>query len=250
MVQRVVRVLEDIAGSDVPKTQIEIARSTGLAKSTCSDILGALRHIGYVELLDRRYRPGPQLIALGNAATKLEQLRARLRGTLETLAHGTGETVVAYVEAGATETTAGTLRVVDFVESTHEMRFVPRPGARAILPTSSGQLFLAFTGRCASHLSASVRAAVPLSAAEIDEAIERVRARGYALSVNDVPGLTSIAGPVFDQSGNIVATISIVGPSERLTDAAARHLPSLREALDGLNKATSAARAPRTSLSQ
>jgi IclR family transcriptional regulator, KDG regulon repressor len=236
MVQRVVRVLEDVAGSDLPKTQIEIARSTGLAKSTCADILGALRHIGYVELVDRRYKPGPQLIALGNAATKLDQLRARLRGTLESLARETEETVVVYVETGATETTAGSLVVIDFVESRHEIRFVPRLGLRPFLPTSSGRLFLAFTGRDTSNVSAAVKKALRVSLREMNDAIARVRASGYALSIDDTPGLTSLAGPVFDREGAIVATISIVGPSERMSDAEERLLPHLREALRAVNE--------------
>ncbi len=246
MVLRVVRILEDIAGSDLPKTQIEIARSTGLAKSTCADILGALRHIGYVKLVDRRYAPGPQLLALGNAATRLERLGARLRGTLESLAAETEETVVAYAETGATSTTSGALMVLDFVESSHEIRFIPRPGLRPILPTASGQLFLAFTGRDASHLPDDIRAVLGLAPGEVDAGLALVRERGYAMSVNDLPGRTSISGPVFDPDGTIVATVSIVGPSERMADAEVRLLPRLKAALRVLGGAHDHVAPPRS----
>ncbi len=45
-----------------------------------------------------------------------------------------------------------------------------------------------------------------------------MRATGYAMNVDElIPGLTSIAAPVRDHTGTVVAAISAAGPSFRLT---------------------------------
>jgi DNA-binding IclR family transcriptional regulator len=243
-VSRVLCILEEVAGADSPPTQVEVARAVGLAKSTVSDILAALRKLGYVELVDRRYRPGPQLVALGHASTKISQLRLRLRRTLEWLVAELGETVLLWVETGATDKEVGVLSCVDFVESQKAVRYVPQPGRpQPMYPSAAGRVLIAFTGRDASflgpHLLVKRTEHTVTDKALIDKDLIAVRARGYAVSRSEgIEGLAAIAAPVFGTDGRVLATLSVCGPTERFKSAGKRLWPKMSEALRDVNEGT------------
>jgi DNA-binding IclR family transcriptional regulator len=49
--------------------------------------------------------------------------------------------------------------------------------------------------------------------------LERVRAQGYASTVEELEeGLNAVAAPVFADNGQVIAAISVSGPSFRLTE--------------------------------
>lgn len=242
-VSRVLSILEAVAGAEPPPTQVEVARAVGLAKSTVSDVLAALRNLGYVEVVGRQYRAGPQLIALGHATTKLSQLRLRLRRTLERLATESGETVLLWVETGATEDAVGELTCVDFVESKNLIRYVPQPGFQPMYPSAAGRVLIAFTGRDASFLRPPLLAQrtpyTVVDTALIDKDLAAVRARGYAVSRNEgIEGLASIAAPVFEADGGLAGTVALCGPSERFKHPAKHLWPAMKEALRAVNDGT------------
>jgi DNA-binding IclR family transcriptional regulator len=57
-----------------------------------------------------------------------------------------------------------------------------------------------------------------VSRATLDEELERVRRDGYASAVDELEaGLTAVAAPVHGPSGEVVAALSISGPTLRLT---------------------------------
>jgi IclR family transcriptional regulator, acetate operon repressor len=236
-VARVLAILEEVCGAAEPPTQIEIARARGIARSTVSDILAALRQLGYVKAVDRRYEAGPQLIALGQAATRISQLRLRMRRKLEALAAATGETVALFVESGATDSVVGVLTWVDFVESNELIRYVPQPGPQPMYPSASGRVLIAFSGRDSSFLPPALLVRrtphTVLDTATIDRQLATVRLRGYAISQNEgLDGVTAIAGPVFASDGRAEAAVSIIGPSDRLRHPARDVWPALKAALE------------------
>jgi DNA-binding IclR family transcriptional regulator len=56
------------------------------------------------------------------------------------------------------------------------------------------------------------------------EELQQVRDRGYAADTNErIRGMSAYAAPIFDDAENVLAAISIAGPSRRLTE------PDLRE---------------------
>ncbi len=51
------------------------------------------------------------------------------------------------------------------------------------------------------------------------EELERIRHRGYSISDEDIdPGACSIAAPITDHTGHVVAAVSIASPKTRFTD--------------------------------
>jgi DNA-binding IclR family transcriptional regulator len=234
---RVLRLLEGIVAAPEPLSHGELAVAAELPRSTAYNLLGDLRRLGYVDVVDRRYVAGHRLMALGYQVTQKSHLRQRLRPVLEWLAAETGESVVLTVETGRTPDLAGNLLLVDQVESTNPLRFVARfPGEPPIYPSPNGKVLLAFSGRTAAALPDDVLVRwtpkTVVDRAAIDAELERVRERGYAVAADErIPGMTAIAGPVlFDAHGSAVASVSIVGPSERMRSTR-RFSPLLREAL-------------------
>jgi len=56
------------------------------------------------------------------------------------------------------------------------------------------------------------------SLANLRKELERIREQGYALEQEEaVEGLISVAGPVFDHTGRVVAACSVAGPATRIT---------------------------------
>jgi hypothetical protein len=64
-----------------------------------------------------------------------------------------------------------------------------------------------------------------------------IRARGYATAVDELEqGLSALAGPVYGARGDVVAALSISGPTHRLTSERIEHLaPLLLEQCAGLS---------------
>src|SRR5204863_6386255 len=169
----------------------------GLPKSTTSRLVGALERQGLVQRLgDRgRLRPGPVLLryASRDASQALVELA---QPSLTRLADASGETINLAVpgpdgvEHLAQEDTAHYVGVTDWVG-----RRVPFELA------ANGKCFLAFgaNGRSTPEL-------------------QRVRARGYATSVDELElGLSALAAPVLGPGGDAHAALSISGPTARLT---------------------------------
>jgi DNA-binding IclR family transcriptional regulator len=214
-IDRAAQLLVRVVESPQPLGVNELAERSGLPKSTTSRLLGALERQGLVQRLgDRgRLRPGPVLLrfATRDSAASLVELA---QPSLRRLADASGETInlaipgPGGVEHLAQEDTAHFVGVTDWVG-----RRVPFEHA------ANGKCFLAFGG-----------------GAELTPELQRVRARGYATSIDELEvGLTATAAPVLASSGDAIAALSISGPSARLTsDRIVQLAPLLVEEADAL----------------
>lgn len=214
-IDRAAQLLVRVVESARPPSVGELAERAGLPKSTTSRLVAALERQGLVQRLgDRgRLRPGPVLLRFASrdgAGTLVDLAGPSLRR----LAEASGETInlavpgPAGVEHLAQEDTEHLVGVTDWVG-----RRVPFELA------ANGKCFLAF-GLCD----------------ELTPDLARVRARGYATSIDELElGLSALAAPVFGPGGVAVAALSISGPSARLTsDRIAALAPLLIEEATGL----------------
>lgn len=199
----------------------ELAARLGLAKSTVHRILTTLAAEGLIErdASTGRYRLGLRLYELGAIVADHLDLHEVVAGPIDDLRNRTGETVHVAILDGA--------EVVYIArrESPHTLRLFSRVGHRNHAHcTSTGKVLLAF-------LSEAERAAIldgrPLVAhtpytitdrARLDEELELIRRRGWAENVNESEvGVTSVAAPIRDATGRVVAAISVAGPGPRLS---------------------------------
>src|SRR6266540_2933112 len=196
-VTRAVRALELIA-EEGELGVTDLGRGLGVHKATASRLAATLAAGGLIERdpVTDRYRLGLGLIRL---------------------AGGTHETVNIGVLSG------GGVVYVDQVSSAHLVATTNWVGRRTPLHgSSSGKVFLA-------HMPEPERQRIlerPLEAltrrtmtdpARLRRQLEEVRVRGYATIQDELEeGLNAVAAPVWRSGGDLVAALSVSGPSFRV----------------------------------
>ncbi|WP_029117446.1 IclR family transcriptional regulator [Mycobacterium sp. URHB0044] len=168
----------------------DAAREVELAPSTALRLLRTLETTGFVSKDESGlYRPGGRIIQLGAQALSNESLIDLARPAMEDVVAETGESAYLSVEGHA-----GTALYISIVEGTHSVRHASWIGRTVPLDTSA-----------AGH---ALRGKVP------DD--------GYVVVERGVEAdVTAIACPVYSEA-RIVAALSLVVPSYRLTGAQAK----------------------------
>jgi DNA-binding IclR family transcriptional regulator len=226
--ERVLLILERLSSGAGAASHAELMRELGVQRSTLSDSLAELRELGYVTTRERQFLPGPRLLTFVHRAAANGRLIDGVRPTLEALAAATGETAVYVMENEGRGDLPTTVVAMDQVESRHSIRYVADIGEPwPVDSTAAGRVFLAFSD--AQSLARKVPGVdlVPLSAE-----LARIRACGYAV-VGDLARSSAVAAAVTDSHGNVIGALSVVGPTERMPDAASLW-PQLRDAVVAL----------------
>ena len=219
----------------------ELARRLGLGKSTVHRMLTTLVAEGLIEQNPRTggYRLGIVMFELGQAVRVHMDLHAAVGPVLGELRAQTGESSQVGVLDGHE------VVYVDRMESAHSLRLFTETGRRVpVHCTSSGKVLLAYLPE--ARRQAVLRAA-PLDAltphtitdrSQLAAELDRVRRRGWAEAVNEREvGVASIAAPVRDISGEVVAAISIGVPLARCSVMALRRLaPVIMEAAEAASR--------------
>lgn len=224
-VRKAVHLLTCFSGSSVPSLGVtELSAATGWPKSTVSRLLAALEDGGLVrqDSTTGRYSPGLALVALAGAALSADALYLASHPHLVALAAESGET------ANLSVLDSGQLLTIDEAPGAQPIKLSGWVGARQPLHgSSSGKVLLAELPD--EQRDAILDSGLPALAARTitDRAtllheLERVRANGYAVNVEELAvGLSSVAAPIRDHSGTVVAALSAAGPSFRFME---RHL--------------------------
>ncbi len=223
VIERMTRLLNALAGQAEAVTLKQLAQSTGLHPSTAHRILTALVHDRLVERIDQgNYRLGIRLLELGNLVKARISVREHALPLMRQLHAATGEAVnlsvrrddeIVYVER--TSSGRAMMRVVNIV------------GARAPLHiTAVGKLFLLEDGpeglRAYAERSrlASYTKNTLTSVAALEKEFDRIRRQGYALDNEEAElGVRCIGAAVRDDTGTLVAGLSVSAPAERMKTA-------------------------------
>jgi DNA-binding IclR family transcriptional regulator len=226
-VERAISVLEVLAARGEAGVT-EVATEIAVHKSTAFRLLGALEGRGLVEQTGHRgkYRLGFGLIPLAGAVTDRLDVVQQCRAECTRLADELGETVNVAVLRDHFAVNVDQARGPSTV-ATHNWIGQLTP----LHCTSSGKILLAHLdpARRAELLTrAGTPALTPRTetvAQRLDEQLARVREAGYAMAVEEYEvGLNAVAAPVFDRSGQVVAAVSVSGPSYRLDDQRIRQV--------------------------
>jgi DNA-binding IclR family transcriptional regulator len=210
----------DVLGTlgDGPLGVTEVADRAGLPKSTAARLLATLVGEGAVEQVpgDTSYRLGPRLITLAAGFSLARSLAAIARPMLVDLAEASGEA------AGLGIPDGDLIHYIDQVDTVHPVLVRDWTGARAPLhAVSSGQVLLAFRTPAAieRYLDRPMERFTDRTLADADAVRERlreVRRRGYAWAIEEFDaGISSIAAPIADASGEVIGAVHVHGPSYR-----------------------------------
>lgn len=221
-------------GRDDPSLSLkELAERMGWHKGTAYRFAFTLERLGYLEQdpVTKRYRPGVKVLDLGSAYLSSRGLTERAQPYLEELFHQTRQPVH--------------IAVLDGPEIVYVARRADRSlttidlyvGAR--LPaycTSMGKVLLAYrTWEEVARLLRGVpmKRHTPNTATSLERLrsdLERIRRAGYGMTDQELElGVRSIAAPLRDASGGVIAAVNVSTLTARVSsgELRTRLLPKL-----------------------
>lgn len=222
VIERAMSLLDALAAQPEPVTLKELSATTGLHASTAHRILNDLVIGRYVERVDNGlYQLGMRLLELGSLVKGRLNVREAAIGIMRNLHRSTGQTINLSVQQG------DEIVYIDRAWSERSgMQVVRAIGGRAPLHlTSTGKLFLSTWDQRqvrAYALRTGLAGHTRNSLTELDR-LERelalVRRHGYARDNEELElGVRCIAAGIRDDTGRLVAGLSISAPAERLQD--------------------------------
>lgn len=228
---RAVKVLEMLGGSETPLALAEICQIMQIHKSTAHRSLMVLERSELIERTpDNRFRLGLKLYELGNRAVEQVDLRARIRPHFRRLAAELGETVHLGVLQKAS------VIYLEKIEPNRRICMSSKTGSsNPAYCTSMGKAMLAYLPEEMLEQSIAKMRFVRFtsktigSREELLKSLERVRRRGYAIDDEEIEvGVRCVGAPVFDENNLPIAAVSISGPSARIRT---QNLPVIAEHL-------------------
>lgn len=214
--ERGLSILTALAQQRRPLGLVEIARCADLSKSTCHRYVASLVALGYLEqdAETRKYQLGPAAIGLGVAAVSSLELTRVAGRSLQALADETNHTV--------------SLAVLDGADIVYVDRHRPSQAGFRIelnvqvgtrLPaycTSMGKALLAYRDPATvrdtiDRIDLARRGPKTITAREqLTAALAEVQRTGLAINDEELAsGLRSLAVPVRDRTGAVVAAVGI-----------------------------------------
>ncbi|MFZ5846211.1 MAG: IclR family transcriptional regulator [Actinomycetota bacterium] len=214
-------------------TLSDVARAAGLTRAAARRFLLTLVDLGYVRTDGKLFELTPRVLDLGYAYLSSISLPGVAEPHLEWLVHETGESSSMSVLDGLD------IVYVARVPTSRIMTVAINVGTRfPAYATSMGRVLLAGLDedRLSSylakvHLDPLTELTVP-SVDELRGRLDEVRQQGYALVDQELEaGLRSLAVPVHDRRGRVVAAVNISSHVSRLTREKAKRdfLPLLLE---------------------
>jgi DNA-binding IclR family transcriptional regulator len=195
-VDRAIAIITALEGSAMPRNLSEIARTTGLYKSTILRLMESLQDAGYViRIEDFKYALGPTILQLGLAYERSNPLRHQIMPVMERLVALGTESPSFHVRQTADE------RLCLFrLDSNHSTLDRVCTGNRfPIHRGAAGKVLLAF-------------ADPPDPGNEMD----RIRDDYFAISLGERDKFCAgIAAPVFSSTNRLIGALSFSGPKER-----------------------------------
>jgi DNA-binding IclR family transcriptional regulator len=198
----------------------EVARRVDLPVSTVARLLATLENLEAVIRQDDgvTYRIGPTVssLAAGNDTT----LIGRARPFLSELVDRVHET------AGLSVLEGSEVLYLDHVENDNAVQIRDWTGERTPLHVvSSGLVFLAYqpAARVAAYAAGGMDGMTQRSittSAQLEVRLAETRSKGFAWTIDELQdGISSIAAPVRNRKGDVIAAIHCHGPSYRFPTA-------------------------------
>lgn len=199
----------------------QIAQLTGLNTSTAHRLLGSLATNGLVQQVSgsRRYALGPHILRLAYIASGHVNVQEAALPIMRRLRDASDETVGLHLLRADNRRV-----VVDQVESHKPLRrtYTELGQPIPLHQGAPGKVLLAFLSPEAREavLAGPLEAATavtPTDADKLREELLLIRERGYALSFGErVTDIHTVAVPVANHTGEVIASLSITGPTVRM----------------------------------
>lgn len=220
-IERAIDIMESFSAEEPGLGVVELSRRVNLPKSTVFRLLTTLESRGFIAQNSETglYHLGVGLIPLANSVFVYSDLRRiarpHLRGLAKTLEETTSLSILVDTE------------IINLEQVEFRGRLVVRAGgAGHRMPfhaTSAGKAIVAFLPEAEMEnlLASDLPALTPATLTDADTLrikLMEVRAQGFAASFDELEkGLHAISAPISNHEGDVVACITVSGPSYRLT---------------------------------
>ena len=218
---KMLEVLEAFSSTEPELSVVEIARRTGLPRTTVHRIVDSLRSVGFLEqdASRDRYRLGLKLFELGGSALMNLPLYREAPPFVDTLAKLSGEDVHLCIFDGA-----------QMVFVNRRSQIAPRPHNTVITMEASpchstgvGKAALAFQSDVV--IDRVIRAGLPrftpntiVEPKRLKAELAAIRTRGYSIDdCEHEPELRCVGAPIRNSAGRVFAAVSASGPTKRVT---------------------------------
>lgn len=223
-IERVSAIFDAMARSSHGISLKELSSNVGLPKGTTHRLLTSLAYFGYVRQAaeNKNYYLGFKLVELGNRLLDHLDLRVQARPFLISLCKKTKETVhlvildkneALYVDKVVSDEKPGGLQMVS------------RVGLRVPVHCSSvGKVFLAQYSdqefeRFVQEKGLEKRTENTITNTEkLKHHLKEIYRQGYAVDDEEnEKGIRCVGAPIFNQQGQVIAAVSISGPTVRIS---------------------------------
>ncbi|WP_301860761.1 IclR family transcriptional regulator [uncultured Megasphaera sp.] len=204
-------VLDIFVECNTGMTLKDIAVRTKLNTSTAFRIINTLERRQYLtrDEASKQYRLGPKALALGYSSHWTENVVTLAKPYLRRLQQIFNETASLYVAEGDSRI------CLDHVESTHALRrVVPLGESLPLYKGAAGKILMAWA-------PAEERKRMILQYGNLsEEEFSAIRHNGYAATQDESEhGLFALSVPVFNFEEQVIASLTIAGPTMRFYDS-------------------------------
>lgn len=206
-VLRALSILDSFEPGKAELSLTDLARNIGLSMSTTSRLVSTLEGQGYLSRNrdSQRYSLGPKIAQLGALGFSNLDLRRVALPFMQALNKVYDEGISLYVVQGDERV------CVERIESSQPLRRVINIGDRHPMTRgAAGRVLLAYQSR---EKRDELLALDPFTT---EDGLAELRHSGYTVSLGErEEGVSSIASPVFDARGIVIAALAMSGPSVR-----------------------------------
>jgi IclR family transcriptional regulator, acetate operon repressor len=214
-IDRAAALLVQLLEHEGPSSLAELADGADLPKSTASRLLSSLERHGLVHQAGQRggFEPGPAIMRFAHRGA-VERSLVELAGpSLEALSEESGETVNLAVPS------AYGVEHIAQVDARHFLGTGQWVGRRVDYHcTANGKIFLAFGSELPAGRLPRLTPHTVVDRDRLEAELEHVRADEFATAIDELElGLSAMASPVRGPTGDVIAALSLSGPTMRLT---------------------------------
>ena len=223
-VDRAADLLVEVLNAENPVTFSHLTNSSGLAKGTASRLISALERKGLLQRNNNgEIETGSTLNRFALRSSSTGRLVARLQPVLDAIGSATGET--------ASLAVAGQDAVENIAQVDAKFLLSSRNWVGQKVPfhaSAAGKVLLAFNVAIPSGKLEKLTNSTITNKNDLETELEKVRRSGYAVIIDELePGLVAVSVPVVNESGLVVAALSVSGPAARLNQSRINELVKL-----------------------
>lgn len=220
-IKRAIQILNSFTPQEKELSITELSKRLNLHKSTIHRILVTLEDESLVvkNQITQKYHLGIKLFELGHLVQDQMEIRAYALPIIKELAQKTEESVDLNILSDGKRVS------IEKIESPHDVRRIIQLGKSLPLHCGgSGKALLAFLPDEEIDKIIQKEKFIPFGPntitdpTKLKEHLKEIRKNGYAISFEErILGSASVAAPVLDYKGKVVASLSISGPTTRFT---------------------------------